>query len=131
MYSISEMHNTAEVSVAKFCVSASYYIMHIPKDKKINTKYSLYFFSYLKTTQGHRCSSKRYLHLHLFTAYFDVFTFTWSKRSTKNTVLRTKQNSKWVPDFRKRYSLMMQQFSVQYSIMQISFIHMMLNVHFF
>lgn len=32
--------------------------------------------------------------------------------------------------FRKRYSLITQQFSVQYSTMQISFIHM-LNIHFF
>lgn len=99
---------------------------------KINTKYSLYFFPTLRlhriTDVALRCI---YICI-LFTANFDVFTFTRSKRSAKNTVLRTNQNSKWVPNFRKkRYSLMTEQFSVQYSTMQVSFIHMMLNIHIF
>lgn len=79
---------------------------YITKHKKINTKYSLYFFSTLRLHRVTDVALRGIYICILFTAYFDVFIFTWSKRSAKNTVLRTNQNSKWVQNFRKRYSLM-------------------------
>ena len=50
-------------------------------------------------------------------SFFCCFLYTRSRRSAKNTVL-TNRNSKMF-NFRKRYSLMKQQFSVQYSTMGI------------
>lgn len=50
-------------------------------------------------------------------------SYLHSQRSAKNTVLRTNQNSKWVQNFRKDTVFRTRQLSVQYSTMQISFIH--------
>lgn len=64
------------------------------KRQKINTKYSLYFFPTLRLHRVTDVALRGIYICILFTAYFDVFIFTWSKRSAKNTVLRTNQNSK-------------------------------------
>lgn len=68
--------------------------IYITKHQKINTKYSLYFFSTLRL---HRVTDVALRGIYisiLFTAYLDVFIFTWPKRSTKNILLRTNSNSK-------------------------------------
>lgn len=94
--------------------------MSTSKKKQTKIKHKI-FPLFFPTLRLHRVTNVALRGIYiciLFTAYFDVFTFTWSKRSAKNTVLRTNQNSKWVPDVRKRYSQMTPQFSVQYSTMQ-------------
>lgn len=83
-----------------------YSLVYIRKHKNKHKIFPLFIFSTLRLHRVTDVALRGIYICILFTAYFDVFIFTWSKRSLKNTVLRTNQNSKWVQNFRKRYSLM-------------------------
>lgn len=133
-------NNLVKVNIKEsvWCLSRKYVLVlqsHTQRrEQNTKNKHKIFPLFFFPTLRLHRVTDVALRGIYiciLFTAYFDVFVFTWSKRSAKNTVLRTNQNSKWVQNLRKRYSLMTQQFSVQYSTMQISFIHIMLNIHIF
>lgn len=72
------------------------------KNKKLNTKYSLYFFSTLRLHRVTDVALRGIYICILFTAKVDVSICTESKRSTKNTVLRTNPNSKRFQNVRKK-----------------------------
>lgn len=74
------------------------------KNPKTVFKHKIFFYLSLKATHGHFCLSafffpRRYLHLHLFTAWLYLHSQEYSIRNTKYR--EKKFLKKLVPDFRK------------------------------